>query len=267
MTIASLEGAKSSQTSWLKYCLVIARNQQRLILRNIEAVVALVVMPIALLLILTPILGPLSRQIGAGGGAEFSVPGVVVTFAFVAVGFAAGGTFREHGWGTWARLRTSPAPPTAIIAGIVIPYGYVLLLQMMSLFGLGALAFGFKLRGSLLALILTCVALTWCLLALAMALVAISTNIQQVYIFTNIGSLVLCGIGGALVPVELFPAWLRHVAPAFPSYWAIRGFRSVTLQDGGLSDVVLPILILIGTGAVLFVCAAARFRFDDHKVA
>ena len=39
------------------------------------------------------------------------------------------------------------------------------------------------------------------------------------------GGLVLFGaIGGALVPINVLPRWARAVAPATPTYWAMRGF-------------------------------------------
>ena len=41
-------------------------------------------------------------------------------------------------------------------------------------------------------------------------------------------------IGGALVPLSVLPQWAKTIAPLTPTYWAMRGFRSVILDGAGL---------------------------------
>jgi len=59
--------------------------------------------------------------------------------------------------------------------------------------------------------------------------------------------------------------WARAVAPATPSYWAMRGFRSVILDGDGIGDVVAPVVALLAFAAVFALIAAVRFRFDEVK--
>jgi ABC-2 type transport system permease protein len=67
------------------------------------------------------------------------------------------------------------------------------------------------------------------------------------------------------VPINVLPGWARAVAPATPTYWAMRGFRSVILDGTDTSGVLLPVAVLLAMSAVFAVISVAKFRFDDTK--
>jgi hypothetical protein len=53
----------------------------------------------------------------------------------------------------------------------------------------------------------------------------------------NFGGVALAGLGGALVPPSALPGWAEAVASGTPSYWAMRGFRSVILDSDGAAGI------------------------------
>jgi ABC-2 type transport system permease protein len=97
--------------------------------------------------------------------------------------------------------------------------------------------------------------------------VVFARTLQQVNVIANLGSIVIAGLGGALVPLSLLPDWVRTMAPASPAYWAMRGFRSVLLERGGMSDVVLPFVVLGAWSIVFLGLALARLRRADMPLA
>jgi ABC-2 type transport system permease protein len=110
------------------------------------------------------------------------------------------------------------------------------------------------------------VAFAICLVMLGVAITALCRTIQQVSAVA-MGGLVLFGaLGGALVPVEVLPGWARAVAPATPTYWVMRGFRSVILDGHSFPAVVLPCCVLAGMGLAFTAISLSRFRFTDAKV-
>jgi len=247
--------------------LLVAGHEVRLMRRNIEATVALLVMPLVVLALFTPLLSPLARERDLGStGAVLSVPGVLVTFGFVAVGFVAGSVFREHGWGTWTRLRTVGAPGWSVIVGKVAPHALLLLAQAAVLLAVGRIVFDLPVLDAPLALLTLTVVWAFCLVGLAATLVSVARDVQQVYLFINVGSLVLSGLGGAIVPLELFPEPLQVVARALPTYWATRAYRDV-IGGAELGEIALPIAVLLGMTVLFFAAAVWRFRFDDEKKA
>ena len=63
---------------------------------------------------------------------------------------------------------------------------------------------------------------------------AICRTAQQANAFAYVGMVLFGAIGGALVPFSVLPRWAQTVAPVTPTYWAMRGFRSVILDGQGL---------------------------------
>ena len=80
-----------------------------------------------------------------------------------------------------------------------------------------------------------------------------------------VGLVLFGSIGGALVPINVLPAWARAVAPVTPTYWAMRGFRSVILDGTDVSGVLLPVAVLLAMSALFAAVSVAKFRFDDTK--
>jgi len=248
--------------------LAIARLELRILSRDPLPIVLLFALPLAVVAFLRPALALALFTEGhvAANGSEQAIPGVVVTFSFFVVGFVGLAFYREHGWGTWWRLKATAASPAEIVAGKVLPILGISAVQAAFLFLAGTFAFGFRPRGPAIALAPVCAALVVCSVALGLAVAAVSRTLQQVNIVANLGTVVLAGLGGALVPLSLLPGWAQRLAPVFPSYWAMRGFRSVVLDGGGLTSVALPSIVLLGYAMMFVAGALAGFRADEEKV-
>jgi len=249
--------------------LAIARNELRVLRRDPATLVVLIVMP----LLVVPIFRSTFRAalVVAGhrgvSGAEFAVPGQTVEFLFFlapTVGFA---FFREHGWNTWERLRTSAATGPEIIAGKALPMLALGATQLVVLFSVGVLLLDLRIDGSVAGTILVSAGLLVCVVALGLAITALARTMQQVATFGYLGATVFGAVGGALVPASTMPAWVRAVAPSTPQYWAMRGYNAMILDGRGLGAALRPTLMLLGYAAVFAGIALARFRFDDAKVA
>jgi ABC-2 type transport system permease protein len=227
-------------------------------------IAVLVVMPLVIIAFFRPALALalFSEGFVHANGSEQAVPGVAVTFSFFIVGFVGLAFFRDRGWNTWDRLRGA-ASVNEIVTGKLLPIGLTALVQLVVLFGAGFLIFSFRINGSPAALVLLCVALPICPIAFGVALVAVARTLQQVNVVANVGTVVLAGLGGALVPLALLPAWAAAIAPLTPTYWAMRGFRSVVLERGGVGSVLLPVGVLLGFAAAS--AAVAMWRLSSER--
>ena len=58
--------------------------------------------------------------------------------------------------------------------------------------------------------------------------------------------------------MEIVPDWMRQVAHALPSAWAMDGFHALISFGTGIEGVLLPSAMLLGFG-LLFSVLAARF--------
>lgn len=246
----------------------VAAHDLRILRRDPMPLVTLLVLPLILMAFVKPAFRDAVVAGGAVGanGAEQAVPGMTVMFSFFLVANVGFAFFREHGWNTWDRLRASHATNAEILLGKASVPLLVSLLQITVLFVVGGLLFDLHVAGSVVGLGLVSVALSLTLVALGLAVTAVCRTVMQLNAIANILALVLAGLGGALTPLSSLPGWARSVAPATPSYWAMRGYRSVILEGGDVGEVLLPVAVLLGFTAALGLVAARRLRFSEVKL-
>jgi ABC-2 type transport system permease protein len=198
-------------------------------------------------------------------GAEQVVPGEAVANGFYIVGMTSFAFFSEYAWCTWDRLRTSSATSIEIIIGKALPQLGLSCAQFIVIFALGIPLLHLHVRGPLYALVPLVAAFALCLVMLGVAVTALCRTVQQANAVAFGGLVVFGAIGGALVPISVLPAWAHTIAPATPTYWAMRGFRSVILTRTGPNAVLLPAAILVAMSFAFAVISVAKFRLDDTK--
>jgi ABC-2 type transport system permease protein len=200
-------------------------------------------------------------------GAEQAVPGAAATFSLFVTGLVGLSFFREHGWGTWPRLRASPAGTAQILAGKLIPLVAFSLVQLALIFGAGFLFFGLHVRGSVGGLVVASVAVALCSVALGVALVAVCRSLAQLNALANLGTALLAGLGGALMPLRLLPGWVRAIGPGSPAYWSMKAYRAVILDGASPSGILRPCAFLLAFTAAFTVIALVAFSTEERKTA
>lgn len=246
---------------------VLVRHELRLFLREPGLLLQLVLMPMVMIAFLKPAFGATLANAGFAGanGAEQAVPGMIVMFSFFGAGIVGFGFFREHGWGTWTRLRASQASPMAIIVGKAVPTLLLVLVQQALLFAAGVWLFDLTIRGSVLGLAAVSVALALCLVAFGVVFAAYLRSSQTLNAVNSLTVMTLAGLGGAFTPVAVMPGWAQAMAPATPTYWAMTGYRAVVLDGASIVGTLPAVGILLAFAAVLVAVAGRRFSFDETK--
>ncbi|HEX4038577.1 MAG TPA: ABC transporter permease [Acidobacteriaceae bacterium] len=65
---------------------------------------------------------------------------------------------------------------------------------------------------------------------------------------------------GAIYPITAFPPWLRAIATVDPFTYAVHGFQSVLIKDGGFAAIHNDILFLFGFGFASLLIATPLFK-------
>jgi ABC-2 type transport system permease protein len=65
---------------------------------------------------------------------------------------------------------------------------------------------------------------------------------------------------GAMYPVASFPAWLRAIAIVDPFTYAIHGFKSIILKDGGFEAIRFDLIFLFVFGISALLIATPLFK-------
>lgn len=184
-------------------------------------------------------------------------PGMGIFFMFFVVGMGARSLVAERKGGTLSRLLAAPVPATSLLAGKA-GAAYV-----MGVAGLSAMAaastvllgvsWGDPLATG--ALILSVVLAATGITALVLTL---ARTEQQASLYMSIATMGLALLGGNFVSLDQAPDVLRRLSLLTPNGWALRGFRELTVDGGGLGT-VLPAVLAIGAFAVVTLgLAAAR---------
>ncbi|MBS1868363.1 MAG: ABC transporter permease [Actinobacteria bacterium] len=245
--------------------LAIARNDLRIVARDAFPVVLLVIVPFVGMVFMKPAFRPTLRAEGLAhaNGAEQAVPGMLVTCGFLLVSYVGYGFYREHAWRTWERLRASPATTAEIMAGKALCSLALAALQFVLVFGAGSLLMGLDVRGSWAAVVLVGAAFGLFVVAAGLAVTAVCRTVMQANTIAYLGTLLLACLGGALVPLSLLPPWARTIAPAAPTYWAMRGYRHAI--EGGAGDALAAAGVLLAGALALALVAAWRMRFEQAR--
>ena len=246
----------------------ILRHELRVMLSDPSTVIFVIVMPLIMVALMKELFATALRAEGFQNvnGSEFAVPAMAVGFAAFGVGYSGFTFFRDHGWGTWDRLRATPASSVDIMVGKVVPNIGVTFVQLSLLFLLGGPLFGLEVKGSWLALALLAALLALSLSAFGMLVTAVARTMNQLNAVGSVGGMAMAMLGGAWVPIATMPGWAQAVAPALPTYWAMEGFQSVILEGKRVPGVLLPVLVMAAFGLLYTAVAAAKFRFEDTKV-
>lgn len=245
----------------------IAGQDLRILRRDPTFVIVMTLMPLLLMGFLKPGMGGALAETGLTGvnGAAQTVPGMSMVFAFFSVANLGFGVFREHGWNTWDRLRSTPLRTTELMVGkSLVPVG-CLAVQLCVFFGIGGWITGLHVTGSMLGLVLVAAMTEVTVVCIGLLLIAVCRTVMQLNAIANLGAILFAGLGGALAPITLVPGWVQAIARVTPGYWAMEGFREVIIFGGGVTAVAKPVLVLLAFSAACAGIAWRRFRVDESK--
>jgi ABC-2 type transport system permease protein len=251
----------------LRRSAAIARNEVRVLRRDPTPLIVLIAMPL--------LLAPLYRTAFRGAlvlgghphasGDDFAIPAQLVMFGFFLAPYTGFLFFRDHIWGTWTRLRASPATALEIVLGKTFPMVVVGVLQALALLVFGGVVLDLHLHGELAPLVVLAVCYAIVCVAVGVALAAVLRTVEQLNAFGFLGATLAGAIGGALVPLDTLPHWIRHAAPATPQYWAMRGVSDIVLEQRSAIALAIPMFALCGFGALCIAIAMWRLRLDAEN--
>ncbi len=94
----------------------------------------------------------------------------------------------------------------------------------------------------------------------AMLVATLASNENQVGSIGVALGMILALLGGTMVPLEVFPPFMRTLSHVAPHSWAVEAFHRLTEQGGGVVDIVPELAVLLGFAVALLAVASWRFR-------
>jgi ABC-2 type transport system permease protein len=252
---AARGGPSWAGAAWRQY-----RLERRMFWRNPTAAFFGFLLPLLLLALFGAVFA------GQQDDLDVIVPGIagmsVMAATFVALAYNL--TFlRERG--ILKRLRGTPLPSSAYLAGIAANAITNMAVQVALVIVAGRLFFGTPWPGDWLALAVFVAAGVVCFAALGVALSHAIPNSESAPAYVNAVFLPMIILAGVFYDDENAPAVLRDLAEVMPLKHLIDGISGAIVNGEGLADHGVALLVLAAWTAVGVVLAVRGFSWEARR--
>jgi ABC-type multidrug transport system permease subunit len=190
-----------------------------------------------------------------------NVPGFSVTFLLLGMLFGVSlSLLDERDWGTLERLRSMPVPFSTLLVAKLASRVLVGMAQMALLFAVGRAAFGISLGPEPWALLLPTAGIVFAGTAFGLVVAGLAASREAVLPIGSIVIVTMAAVGGCWWPIDLEPRWMRSVAQAFPTTWAMAAYNDLMIRRQAIAAALLPTAVLLSYGALYLTAGVWLFR-------
>jgi len=190
-----------------------------------------------------------------------SVPAWLVFAMFFVVVPLSNTLIKERDFGTLRRLRTIDISSAFLVLGKLVPYFFIMQLQVVAMILVGMYIVpllggeSFTPGDSYSALVAISFAVSFAALGYASLIAVAARTTEQATTLGGAGNIILAAIGGIMVPSFMMPAVMQKIGAFSPMSWGLEGFLDVFLRNGDLSFVWPKVLGLSVFGLILLLLA------------
>jgi len=191
---------------------------------------------------------------------DFMVPGVLALLLLVVTtNLSSMGIVREKEVGTLEQLNVTPLARWELIAGKLLPYGLVGIVDGCLVLGVAVLWFHVPLRGSVLLLFALTLVYLMSTLGLGLFVSTISATEQQAMMTTIFFFLMpMIYLSGFIFPIENMPAVIQPLTYLLPLRYYLVILRAIFLKGVGLETLWPEALALAAWGIGILALAVLR---------
>ena len=190
----------------------------------------------------------------------FMVPGVLaLVLLIVTANLAAMAIVREKEVGTLEQLNVTPLRRWELIAGKLLPYGLIGLVDILLVTAVAVFWFEVPLRGSFWLLLAISLLYVLCTLALGLLISTISETQQQAMMTATFFFLMpMIYLSGFMTPIENMPEPIQLVTYVIPLRYYMVIVRGIFLKGVGFEVLWPQVSALAAWGAVVLTLAILR---------
>ncbi len=161
------------------------------------------------------------------------------------------------------RLRLAPVSVGSVVLARVGVSLAVAIVQLAAFLGIATLPyFGLKLSAYWWMAIPVVICGTLAFMAIGLLVGSFAKTQQAATAVANVIILPMAFLGGAFIPLDFAPAWIRDVSYAMPLRYLVIGMQNVMARGEAPASALPAIGILLGLAAVLTAIAVRVFRWD-----
>jgi ABC-2 type transport system permease protein len=158
------------------------------------------------------------------------------------------------------QLIVTPIRPHELIAGKLLPFVMIGLLDTAFVVSVARGWFGIPFRGSAALLFALCLAFMLNTLGIGLFVSTISRTQQQAMLTSLFFILPQIVLSGFVFPIENMPGFFRYVTTVIPSRYFFVIIRGIMLKGAGWPELWPQAAALLGLGTVILTLSISRFR-------
>jgi len=190
-----------------------------------------------------------------------NVPGFAVTFLMLGMLLGVSlGLLDEREWGTFDRMRVLPVTPSHFMLAKLLARFLVGVVQMVLLLSVGWLAFDVSLGPQPPALLLPIFGIAFAGTACGLVVAAVAKSRESVFSVGSVVMVTMAAVGGCWWPIDLEPRWMRSVALAFPTTWAMDAFNDLMIRHRTIEAAFIPTAVMVAYGVVYLLAGLTIFQ-------
>lgn len=191
---------------------------------------------------------------------DFMVPGIVALLLLVVTtNLSAMAIVREKEVGTLEQLNVTPLARWELIAGKLLPYALIGVIDVVLVLIVALFWFEVPMRGSIPLLFGMSLIYLMCTLGLGLFISSVSNTQQQAMLTTTFFFLMpMIYLSGFVFPIENMPAWIQPATYLIPLRYFLVIVRGIFLKGVGLETLWPQALAMLAWGAVVLMLATVR---------
>jgi ABC-2 type transport system permease protein len=191
------------------------------------------------------------------------VPGLMgVVLVFVGTIATALGVVRERQSGTLEQLAVMPFKARDVLAGKLLPYLGVAVVDLAVIVAVGVLLFDVPFRGSPLVFALGAVEFLFVTVGIGVLISTVSETQGQAIQLAILTMLPQILLSGLIFPLQAMAPGVRWIGYLLPLTYFVQVARGVMVRGAPFEALILPLGMLAVLGTVVFGLSIARFRRD-----
>ena len=191
----------------------------------------------------------------------YMVPGIlVILVSMIGLFLTALNIVREKEAGTIEQINVTPIMKYQLLAGKLIPFWIIALLELGFGLVLGKLLFDIPVEGSLLLLFSFAGIFLLVVLGIGLLISTMANTQQQVMFMVFFFMLTFILMSGIFTPEESMPHWAQKVNLLNPFSYFMRVIRMILLKGSGFKEVLNEFIAITIFGIVVLGLAIWRYR-------
>jgi ABC-2 type transport system permease protein len=176
---------------------------------------------------------------------------------------------RDRKLGVFKRLLSFPVRRTQIIAGKIVPFLVLNVLQFLLMFAVGVFVLPRITNLQLVVdwnpwhVLAVTVVCAFAATSYGLMVACLARTTEQASAFGSLSVVILAIAGGVMIPRFVMPDFMQKISQLSPLYWALESYLDIIVRKAAFTLTLQKILVLVGFAAACLGVALSKFRWSE----